>query len=316
MQQNTVSQHFAAASLVLSLLQCQQDKSPASSIYLAANAAFAQTAREHQRTAIMLNAAADATRASSMVHLRQSVQQTAARMTDLEKKTMQPDALQDKSMSATTGGQQIKQKEAKRNPKAMSNLLACMLAAKQTLRRRGHTQHLQAAWPLSVAPGFEQQAAVFAQVERRLAPLQSTSPSGPFSNLVTIKLQLQPCLHPVDTSAASTEVQYWQNVALAIVANQSVMTLSNIVSKQESRQQAGITALQASPNAVYLACGSSSGKLIVLMVKRSLCLEAPAGNNPDDAMGSDRAIAGTRHGGALLSGMQHVTYAMQQPDTS
>ena len=288
-QESAASKHYALACLGLSMMRRGTASSLGSGIRTATDRGVAEITSRRKNAPDMLAAAAHASKAATLAHLRQSVQQTEVRTAALERQLVtqaepSASALQERPLSTRPAGQGNMQKGAKKGIETMSSLMACITAQKHAQSRRGHSQHLQAIWPLSVAPTAEQQAAAFAQESRGQAPLQSHSALGPLSHLVPLRLELQSLLQPKET-AASAEVQHWQQVAITVKADQSVLALPININQQDSTQQMVVTALQASPNAACLACGGSSGEVIVLILNRGLRLEATI-------TGSAAAIAG------------------------
>lgn len=237
-----------------------------------------------------------ANRATSIAQLSQSVQQTEIRTAALEGQVMQaqnsPVALHDRALPSRK--QQLSTRGAQQYVDSITGSMARMTLQKETGMQKGHSQGLLACWPLDVAPGPEQQVAALAQVSRQMAPLQSSSSVGPEGRPPICKLHLQSLLSPINEVAASLEVQYWQKVAITVPDKLSSMGLPDSVSKQLNGQQAAFTALQASPSAAYLACGDSSGKLVVLHVTRGVCWIAGA-STPTHADTPETAVAGNLH---------------------
>lgn len=260
----------------------------------------------------MLAAVADANSSTSIAQLRQSVRQTEQFTAGLEKQLTQlpmgSTAFQEADEAALTKGipgrglttattsmrQQLGAKGGQNTVKSITRSVAYMVAQKQTQLQRGHSQRLQARWPLDVAPSPEQQVAASVQVSKGMVPLQSSSDSGPAARPAMCKLQLQSLLSPINERMASDEVQYWQQVAITVPAKQSVMALPDSGSRQLGDQEAAVTALQASPSGVYLACGGSLGKLVVLHVIRGVRWVADA-SRPTLAATPATAVAGRCH---------------------
>ena len=277
-QESAASRHYALTCIGLGILPSATVSSLGSGTRTTSDYSGADVASRHRNGADMLAAAAHSSKAASMAYLRRSVQQTEACTAALERQLFtqaQPsaNALQKTPVSTRNAGQGNKQKATKKDMENLSSLMACITAQRHAQKCGGHSQHLQALWPLSVAPAAQQQAAAFAQGSRGQAPLQSHSASGPLSPLVTLRLELQSLLQPKQM-AISAEALYWQQVAIAVCANQSVLPLPINVNQQDSKQQMVVTALQASPNAACLACGGSSGEVIVLVINQGLRLEA------------------------------------------
>lgn len=260
----------------------------------------------------MLAAVADANSATSIAQLRQSVRQTETFTAGLEKQLMQPPmgstAFQESDEAAlmkdlpgrgvTTAArpmrQQLSAKGRQHTMKSITRSMAYMVAQKQTQVQRGHSQRLQASWPLDVAPSPEQQVAASAQVSKGMVPLQSSSGSGPVGRPAMCKLQLQSLLSPINERMSSDEVQYWHKVAITVPTKPSVMALPDGVSRQQGDQEAAVSALQASPSGAYLACGGSLGKLVVLHVIRGVRWVADA-SRPTPAATPTTAVAGSCH---------------------
>ena len=295
-QENPASQRYATACLGLTLLHKQQQSWSTASRFKASNHIIAGLAAGNHTVAHMLTAAADANRATTIAQLSQSVQQTEMRTAALEGQVMQarnsPVALYDRALPSRK--QQLSTRGAQQYMESITGFTARMTLQKKTGMQKGHSQRLQACWPLDVAPGPEQQVAAFAEVSRGMAPLQSSTSEGPVGRPPISKLHLQTLLSPINEAAASLEVQYWQKVAITVPDKLSTLTLPDIVSKQPSSQQAAVTALQASPSAAYLACGDSSGKLVVLHVTRGVCWVADA-STPTHTDTHETAIAGNQH---------------------
>ena len=294
-QENAASQQYATACLGLSLLHKQQQSWSTANKFKATNRIIAGLAVGNHSLADMLKAVAHANRATSIAQLSESVQQTEIRTAALEAQVMQaqdsPVALTDRALASRK--QQLSTRSAQQHIELMTGSMACMIVQKQAGMQKGHSQRLQACWPLHVAPGPEQQVAAFAQVSRGMAPLQSSSGVGPEGRPPICKLHLQGLPSPINEAAASLEVQYWQKVAITVPDKLSSMGLPDSVSKQLNSQQAAFTALQASPNAAYLACGGSSGKLVVLHVAQGVCWIADA-SMPTQADTPETAVAGNQ----------------------
>ena len=296
LQENVASQRYATACLGLSLLLMQQQSWSTASRYKATNQIIAGLATGNHTLASMLTAVAHANRATSTAQLIQSVQQTEIRTAALEEQLMQaqnnPVALHDKTLPSRK--QQLSTRRAQQYMEFITGSTARMKVQKKTGKQNGHSQRLQACWPLDVAPGPEQQVAAFAQASRWLAPLQSNVTVGPKGRPHVCKLHLQSLLGPINEAAAAHEVQYWQKVAITEPDKLSTLALPDIVGKQLNSQQAAVIALQASPSAEYLACGDSSGKLVVLHVSRGVCWIADA-STPTHTATTETAVAGNHH---------------------
>lgn len=277
-QENAASQQYATACLGLSLLHKQQQSWSTANKFKATNRIIAGLAVGNHSLADMLKAVAHANWAPSIAQLSESVQQTEIRTAALEGQVMQaqdsPVALTDRALASRK--QQLSTRSAQQHIELVTGSTACMIVQKKAGMQKGHSQRLQAYWPLDVAPGPGQQVAVYSQVSRWMAPLQSNVSVGPEGRPPARKLHLQSLLSPINEAAAAHEMQYWERVAITEPDNLSTLALPDIVSKQLNSLQAAVTALQASPNAAYLACGDSSGKLVVLHVSRGVCWTADA----------------------------------------
>lgn len=299
--ENAASQRYATGCLQWSL--------SAAGRYSSTDNMVAELSAGDQKLANMLRAISNANSTTSVAQLRQSVRQTEAYSAALERQMTQPSngsltfqeadgvvsqGIAGRGVTTATplGKQQLSQKGTQNYVKAITASVACMIAQKQTQLQKGHSQQLQASWPLDVAPSLEQQGATSAQVSKGRAPLQSSSGLGPAGRPIMYKLQLQSLLSPINEGAASGEVQYWQKVAITVLGKKSVMALPDSVSGQLSKQQAAVTALQASPSGAYLACGGSLGKLVVLDVIRGICWVADA-SRPALAATPETAVAGS-----------------------
>ena len=289
-QENAASQRYATASLGFTLFQSQPRSLSDAGRHSATDQIIAGLAAENYTVANMLRTVAYAKCATSIAQLRQSVQHTEMHTAALERQVMQaqsgPVALHEWALPSRR-----RQLRTQKYVESITGSMACMIAQKKTRVQKGHSQRLQACWPLDLAPGPEQQIAAFAQVSKGMAPLQSDSAVGAEGRPAVCKLQLQSLLSPINEATASAEVQYWQKVAITVPDKQSVMALLDTVSEQANSQQAAVTALKASPSAAYLACGGSSGKLVVLHVSRGVCWLADA-SGPRHVVTADTAIAG------------------------
>ena len=245
----------------------------------------------------MLIAVVNANSATSVAQLSQSVQETETHTAALERQVMQGQdnalPVHDKALPSTW--QQLSTKTAQQYMESVTGSMSRMTLQKKTRMQKGHSQRLQACWPLDVAPGPEQQVAA-AQLSRGIAPLQSHSGVGPGGRPTPpiSKLHLQSLLIPKNGAAASVEVQYWQMVAITVPDKLSPLGLPDTVSKQFSNQQAAVTALQASPSAAHMACGDSSGKLVVVNVTRGICWMGDA-STPTLTITPEAAVAGNAH---------------------
>ncbi|DBA76862.1 TPA: hypothetical protein ACH3X2_008877 [Trebouxia sp. C0005] len=167
--------------------------------------------------------------------------------------------------------------------------MAHMSARKHMLQQQGHSQHLQVAWPLCVAPSPDQQASYFAQASRTSANLQAKVCVGGLDQMSALRLTLPDCV-PLEFAALQAEQIYWQNVSVS----------SSIAGKCElmlkpSMQQVEITALQASPNNALLAVGSISGMVTVISTQRNSFqpyLEGDASRQADIAGANATAVVG------------------------
>lgn len=293
-QEHAASQQYATACLGLTLLHKQQQSWSTASRFKATNHIILGLAAGNHTVANMLTAAAHVNRATSIAQLSQSVQQTEIRTAALERQVVQaqnsPVALYDRTFPSRK--QQLSTRGAQQYMESITGFTARMTWRKKTGMQKGHSKRLQACWPLDVAPGPKQQVAAFAQVSRGMAPLQSSTSEGPEGRPPICKLHLQNLQSPINEAAASLEVLYWQKVAITVPDKLSSMTLPDVLSKQPNSQQAAVTALQASPSAAYLACGDSSGKLVVLHVTRGICWVADASTHTDT---HEAAIAGNQH---------------------
>ena len=231
---------------------------------------------------------------AALQHVRQSVWQTEARTAALERQLVQASpgtgSIVDQIPSAkspwnTTQGSE---READKYMERLSSLMAHMAANKKLHKQQGHTQSLQASWPLSVAPSPEQQASSFAQASRASAPLQFQAGSNRLGPTSTLRLELQNCLQPIAASVATPEAAYWQNV----IVSDNTSVNGKIV--QAEVQQLEVTALQASPNTALLAMGSISGLLTILLLQRSSPFAYLEGNAGDAAEAGSTAVTGKR----------------------
>lgn len=297
-EENAASQQYATACLGLALLQQQQRSWSTASRYSVTSHYVTELAAGNHTVANMLIAVVNANSGTSMAQLSQNVQETETYTAALERQIMQGQdravALRDKALPSTW--QQLSTKTAQQYMESVTGSMSRMTLQKKTEMQKGHSQRLRACWPLDVAPGPEQQVAAFAQVSRRMAPLQSYSGVvlGGRPTLPTRKLHLQSLLSPANAAAASLEVQYWQMVTITVPDKLSPLGLSDTVSNQFSSQPAAITALQASPSAAHLACGDSSGKLVVVHVTTGICWMGDA-SMPTHTITSDTAVAGNAH---------------------
>ena len=286
-QESDVSQHHAAASIGVSILQIVTASFRVSHVHSAAWHGAIDSSAGRQGSQVIVSA--QPSRATSLAHLHQAVQQTEACTAALERRVTQSQAdPQPDQVSAQDTRQRMGQQAARKQLKFITSMMPHMKAQKQARQHSTLTQHLQAFWPLTVSPNAEQQAAALALLSGGTTPQQSKSSGRSLGRMSTVKLKLQSLPPARKRAAASAQEQYWQQVAVTFLATESILTLPSAVSKQDSKQQILVTALQASPNAAYLACGSSFGELLVIAVNTGLHMIA----KPQEYTAGGGAVAG------------------------
>ena len=232
---------------------------------------------------------------TALQHVRQQVLQTEARTAALERQLVQATSGTGNAAEpvAPTTRSLVRQQDSKKELddylNCLGSLMAHMSARKHMLQQQGHSQHLQVAWPLCVAPSPDQQASYFAQASRTSANLQAKVCVGGLDQMSALRLTLPDCV-PLEFAALQAEQIYWQNVSVS----------SSIAGKCElmlkpSMQQVEITALQASPNNALLAVGSISGMVTVISTQRNSFqpyLEGDASRQADIAGANATAVVG------------------------
>lgn len=232
---------------------------------------------------------------TALQHVRQKVLQTEARTAALERQLVQgtsgtgnaagPVAPTTRSLVRKQDGHE----ELDDYMNCLGSLMAHMSTRKHMLQQQGHSQCLQLAWPLCVAPSPEQQASYVAQASRTSANLQAKVSMGGLGQVPVLRLTLPDCV-PLQFAAIQAEQLYWQNVSVSssLPGKCKLMLRPNM-------QQVEITALQASPNKALLAVGSISGIVTVISTQRNSFqpyLEGDASRQADIAGANARGVVG------------------------
>ncbi len=232
---------------------------------------------------------------TALQHVRQKVLQTEARTAALERQLVQGTSGTGNAADpvAPTTRSLVKKQDSKKElddyVNCLGSLMAHMSARKHMLQQQGHSQHLQVAWPLCVAPTPDQQASYFVQASRTSANLQAKVNVGGLGQAPALRLTLPDCV-PLKVAALEAEQLYWQNVSVSssIPGNSKLML-------KPSMQQVEITALQASPNNALLAVGSISGMVTVISTQRNSSqayLEGDASRQADIAGANATGVTG------------------------
>ncbi len=294
--ENSSSDHFAQSVLVQSIV-ISQGRSTGDDNRPLLHRNRARDTEKHQHVSVIRSedTPVPLRNTTALQHVRQKVLQTEARTAALERQLVQATSGTGNAadpVAPTTRSlvrQQDSQNELDDYMNCLGSLMAHMSASKHMLQQQGHSQHLQVAWPLCVAPTPDQQASYFAQASRTSANLQAKVSVRGLGQVSALRLTLPDCV-PLGFAALHAEQLYWQNVSVSssIPGNCGLMLKPNM-------QQVKITALQASPNNALLAVGSISGMVTVISTQRDSFqpyLEGDASRQADIAGANARGVVG------------------------
>ena len=295
-RESSSSDHFAQSILVQSIV-ISQGRSTAADKSLLLHHNHANDTEKHRHVSVMQSedTAVPLGNTTALQHVRQKVLQTEARTAALEQQFVQATSGTGYAadLVAPTTRSLVRKQDSKKElddyMNCLGSLMGHMSARKHMLQQQGHSQRLQVAWPLCVAPIPDQQASYFAQASRTSANLQAKVSLGGSGQVPALRLTLPDCV-PLEFAALQAEQLYWQNVSV------SSSTPGNCkLMLKPSMQQIEITALQASPNNTLLAVGSISGMVTVISTQRNSSqayLEGDASRQADIAVANARGVVG------------------------
>ncbi len=295
-RESSSADHFARSVLVQSIVISQgRSTGPGNSPLLHRNHASDNEKNQHVSVMRSEDTAVPLGNTTALQHVRQKVLQTEARTAALEQQLVQATSGTGNAadpVAPTTRSlvrKQDSEKELDEYMNCLGSLMAHMSARKHMLQQQGHSQHLQVAWPLCVAPTPDQQASYFAQASRTSANLQAKVSVGGLGQVPALRLTLPDCMS-LEFAALQAEQLYWQNVSVSSSTPDNCKLML-----KPSMQQVEITALQASPNNALLAVGSISGMVTVISTQRNsfqAYLEGDASRQADIAGANARGVIG------------------------
>ena len=294
--ESSSSDHFAQSVLVQSIVFSQGRSTGADNSPLL-HSNHARDTERHQHVSVTLSEDTPIPlgNTTALQHVQQKVLQTEARTAAMEQQLVQLISGTGKAadLVAVTTRSLVRKHDSKKElddyMNCLGSLMAHMSARKHMLQQQGHSQHLQVAWPLCVAPTPDQQASYFAQASRKSANLQAKVSVGGLGQVSALRLTLPDCV-PFESAALQAEQLYWQNVSVS----SSIPEKGGLMLKP-SMQQVEITALQASPNNALLAMGSISGMVTVMSIQGNsfqAYLEGDASRQADIAGANARGVKG------------------------
>lgn len=295
-RESSSSDHIAQSVLVQSIV-ISQGRSTGADNSLLLHRNHASDTEKHRHVSVMRSedVAVPLGNTTALQHVRQKVLQTEARTAALEQQLVQATSGTGYAadLVAPTTRSLVRKQDSKQElddyMHCLGSLMAHMSARKHMLQQQGHSQRLQVAWPLCVAPTPDQQASYFAQASRASANLQAKVILGGSGQVPALRLTLPDCV-PSKVAALQSEQLYWRNVSVSssIPGNSKLML-------KPSMQQVEVTALQASPNNALLAVGSISGMITVISTPRNsfqAYLEGDASRQADIAGANARGVVG------------------------
>lgn len=221
-----------------------------------------------------------------------SVLEQEGRINYLEQQLLQPNptAVQQGAVNDAQTSLQNKQQAVKVRADQLARLGRHLAAHRTRSGLPGHTQQLQATWPLQAAPTYEQQAFAAAHAARGLMQLQQSRHEPILQPVQPLNLSMQWCSTP-SARASLIETAYWQKVVASPGQHSSNGTRT---ATELGVRNGHVTAMTASPCTTKLAIGNDQGMVSVFVFATHSNMKEPA------CFGGNAAASGGRISGQLM----------------